>query len=58
MYSGFFVSWRSGGVFGELDDAASDTLKFADILTALADDATDLKTSQVSHQNSDSENVS
>lgn len=46
MYSGFLVSGRGGGVFWELNDAASDALKFTDVLTTLANDTTDLKMGQ------------
>lgn len=44
MYSSFLVGGRGGSVFRELDDAAGDALQFANVLTALADNATNLKT--------------
>lgn len=43
MYSGFLVGWRGGSVLGQFNDAASNTLEFADILTALSDNATNLQ---------------
>jgi hypothetical protein len=43
MYSCLLVSGRGGGVLGQLDDAAGDSLEFTHVLSALTNNASNLQ---------------